>query len=1111
MKKNAKMLCHPVYRMYRKTWLVMKQIIFLSLVFMVHAHANTYSQNAHVNLDLKNANIIELIKEIERQTDMGFVYDVKVVNNTDQVTLKVRDQSVDEVLEKVIDRFGLSYEIYEQTIILKSKEEEAPVEEMELQQPQKTKFIGKVINENGNPVPFATVVIKGTTLGTATDENGNFSFTVIEGDYQTLVASSIGLVAQEIEIAGKTYFEFELKTDVSGIDEVMVIGYGAISREKATGAATKVNPVVLQNSPNVSFADALIGIVPGLLVEESFSNPDTPPSLLLRGVGSINAGTEPLVVVDGVQMPNGFSSASINANDIEGMSILKDAAATSIYGSRGSNGVILITTKKGKQNTKPQVSFNARLGVRSTNNSFADDIMSASEKLDYENSLGLYPADDADAQALLASRRSSGNNINWSDLMLQNEFNERYDISVNGGGEKSTYHASIVYDGVDNIFGSNYERFVAKLRLDFEIAKNLNFGISGNFGNTNNKDRRTTGNPVSNSFLLNPWEDVYDEDNNPLRTLNYAISGFGVPYNPLFFRDNTEIESTRRNIYGNATLSYKPYEWLTLNGNIGGNFNHSRSSSYEKVIIAGGELTRTNGDNNNYTGTITATVDKTVDLHSFNFVAGYEFNENENYSQFATARNFLSDATQIINAAQDLSYIREGMSHSGSVSYFSRLNYSFNNTYNLSLSIRRDGSSKFGDNNKWANFWAAGASWNIHKSLNLDNNSVLSTLKVRGSYGTSGNDFIGDFDPLSLYQFRNSYDGNDVATLSRGENPNLTWEKNTNTNIGLDIGLNKNRTFVTFDYYIRDTYDLINNVPIPLQSGFEDLTSNIGDFRNKGIEISLRSSIIQSENFSWNTNLNFAFNESEVLDLVEDDDIIQRGNVVFKKGSPIRALYLAEWLGVNPETGFNQYLNPDATGEDDRIIEFLSTDRSPNRSEIASLREVTDKTGTPKYHGGFTNVFAFKNFDASILISFAGGHYVLNDANYDLRNVVFLNQHKDVLSAWQQPGDGSTLAVRALNNRRPTSRRTESDYAKSTQFLQDADYVKLKNITIGYTLDKSLSQKIGLDRLRFYVQGQNLLTITDVDYIDPEYSSLGGVGFSSTIVKGYSFGISANF
>ncbi|MCT4601716.1 MAG: SusC/RagA family TonB-linked outer membrane protein, partial [Marinifilum sp.] len=959
------------------------------------------------------------------------------------------------------------------------------------------------------PLPGVSVIIKGTSTGVATDIDGNYSLD-IEQERAVLVFSFVGMLSQERNYTGQLLINVELSPDTEGLDEVVVIGYGTITKERATGATTKVDPVVLKNTQNVSYADALVGIVPGMYVEESFGSPDVAPEILLRGIGSINAGTAPLIVVDGIQMPVGFNSTTINSSDIEEISVLKDASATSIYGSRGSNGVIIINTKRGKRNTKPQITFNASFGAKNPDKSFTDDIMNASQKLAYEESLGLYPEDDADAQALLTKRRESGNDVNWSDLMLDNESNQKYDLSIAGGNDKANYYASLAYNKVNNIYGSNYERYTATLKFDYEIAKNLTLGLSGSYGNVNQKDRRTIGNPVSNSFLLNPWEDVFDEKGNPLRNLNYSTNTSGIIYNPLFIRENTDVKSIRRNMYGSAKLTYTPIDWLTLRGNIGGNYNHSKSSTYEKIVVEGGELTITNGDNNNVTGTLTATLNKEFDQHLINMVLGTEFNDNEFYSFRGHATEFLSDAVQIINAAKKIDNPKEDKSESGSLSYFTRLNYSYADTYNLSLSYRRDGSSKFGENHKWGNFWAVGGSWNIHKTLDSDE-SVLSTLKLRGSIGISGNDFIGDFASVSLYEFRKSYDGNDVATLARGDNLNLTWEKNTNKNLGLDIGFMKNRFFASFDFYVRDTYDLINNVQIPLQSGFEELTSNIGEFRNKGLEIALRSTNFSSKNFMWTTNLNLAFNKSEILELKVDDDIIERDGVAYQKGKPIGALYIAEWMGVNPETGYNRYVNPDATGKDDQFIDYKTNTNNNNRAQITGLKQVTNKTANPKYYGGLTNTFRYKNLDASFLISFAGGHYVINAANYQLRNDVWLNQHKDVLNAWKKSGDQSNLAVRALDARRPLSRRVESDYEKSSQFLQDASYVKLKNVNIGYTLDENLSQKIGLNSLRFYIQAQNLFTITDVDYIDPEYAVGGGIGLSSTILRGYSVGISANF
>lgn len=891
-----------------------------------------------------------------------------------------------------------------------------------------------------------------------------------------------------------------MSEDIGELDEILLVGYGNTSRDKFTGSLTKVDAKILQTTQNVSFADALIGVAPGLLVQESFTNPDTPPSILLRGVGSINADTEPLIVVDGVQMPSGFSSSAINVNDIEDISILKDAAATSIYGSRGSNGVILVTTKRGTKNTDLRVQFNTRFGIVSPDTSFMDDMMNASQKLDYEEYLGFYTANPE----LLEERRRLGNNINWADLLLKNEVSQNHDIALYGGGEKSNYYSSISYSKVENIYGSNYERFTASTRADFELAKNVKLELSGNFGNVENDDRRSVGNPFSNSFLLNPWETVYDENGNPLRNITY-INGSGNPLNPLFVRDNTVKESVRKNIGGSANLSYNPFSWLTLRGIIGANFNTSKGSTYENLIVSGGKLDLSNSDSNNYTATVTATIDKDFDIHNFNLVLGHEVNENEFSSFSGTATGFMSDAVKALSAALNPPTIYDSMSHAGSISYFSRLNYSYDDTYNLSISYRRDGSSRFGNNNKYANFWAVGGAWNMKKSLFEDLNA-LSDLKLRGSIGVTGNDFIGNFASKSLYRFRYNYDGSGVPTLSRGENPNLTWEKNQTTNFGLDFGILKNKISGSIDYYVRTTKDLLNSVPIPLTSGFETLTSNIGEFRNTGIEVSLRSHNIINKDFSWTTDFNIASNKGEVISLTEDRNLILMGNIAYKAGSRINALYIVDWQGVNPETGFNQYRSEDGT-----LIYYNTDQFLGNRNEITELRQVIDKTSIPKFHGGITNSFNYKNFDASFLISFAGGNYILNSGLHNLYNNPHLNQHQNVLNAWANEGDFTDIAVRAVNTSNPT-RPLDSDFLASTQFLQKGDYIKLKNFVVGYTLDKKLINKIGLEHFRVFVQGQNLLTFTEVDYIDPEFATgTGGVGLSSSISRGFSFGINVNF
>ncbi|WP_237732315.1 SusC/RagA family TonB-linked outer membrane protein [Flavobacterium sp. UGB4466] len=964
------------------------------------------------------------------------------------------------------------------------------------------KVEGVVKDNKGMPLTGVTVSVNGSKQGTVTNFDGKYEIAVNEGDVVSF--SFVGFETKTIKITNQVLLNVTLEPSTNKLDELVLVGYGKMSRDKITGAVTKLDTKVLKNTQNVSFADALIGVVPGLFVQENFASPDAPPSILLRGIGSISASTDPLIVVDGVQMPrSGLGAFALNAADIQEISVLKDAASTSIYGSKGTNGVIMITTKRGNRNNRLQVTFNTRLGVKTADQSFTNDLMTGSQKLDFEESLGFYKTNPA----LLQSRRALGKNVNWADLLLKNEVNRENDISFSGGSDKANYYTSVTYNKVDNIFGGDYTRYTASTRIDFDLGRKLKVGFSGNFGNVKDVNKRTVGSPFSNAFMLNPWLSFLDNKGNPLRLLDVG-SAAGVPYNPLFVRDNTIVNSNRKNIGGSVNLTYTPFKWLSLNGVLGANYNNSKGSTFEKVLVKGGTLTSSSGDNNNYTATLTATIAKKFEKHSFDLVLGNEVNEYETNSLSVLANTFNSDAIQIISAAKTITSATEQKSQAGSLSYFSRLNYNFDNTYNLSLSFRRDGSSRFGANNKYANFWSVGTSWNAYKNL-FKENKIVSSLKFRASIGTSGNDFIGDFASQSLYSYSSLYiyAGSTVPYLSRGENPNLTWEKNYNKNFGIDYGLFNNRISGTVDYYIRDTRDLLNNKPVPLTSGFKELISNIGNFRNEGGEISLHTVNLKGKDFNWTTDFNIALNKGTVLALSDKKDIINNaGSTVFQEGSAIRSFYIADWAGVNPVTGFNQYRTQDGT-----LVDYNTNKTTTNLTAITNLRQVSNKTAMPKYYGGLTNTFRYKQLDLSVLISYAGGHYVLNEGIYNLYNNPAYNQSTAVLNAWKNSGDQSNIAVRQVNTVTPTA-FLESDYKNSTQFLENASYIKLKNLALGYTLQKNVLEKTGIESLRIYVQGQNLFTKTAVTYIDPEYATAaGGIGLSSSIVRAYSLGFNASF
>ncbi|UNY98760.1 SusC/RagA family TonB-linked outer membrane protein [Zhouia spongiae] len=1067
--------------------LTMRITFFFLLVCLFKIQANSYSQNVKVSLNQTNTSIEKVFKEIEMASGYRFLYNLKDVNVSRKITLNVENVPLSRVLKELFKNTNVDFEVLNKQIVLKTKKL-IPVTTPLIQQ---KKVKGIITDNNGVPLFGAAILIKGTQKGTSADTNGYYEISVTPGD--ELVFSYVGFADSTIVIDEKTTtLNVSLKEQSSRLDEVVLVGYSKTRREQFTGAATKIDTKVLQTTQNVSFADALIGVVPGMLVQESFSTPDSPPTILLRGIGSINSSTEPLIIVDGVQMPSGLGQTMLNANDIEDISVLKDAAATSIYGSRGSNGVILITTKRGEREQKLQVQINSRMSVSYPSQSFTSDLMNTQQNLDYGELIGVYNG----REDVLAQRRASGNNVLWADLLLKNGDNMNHDIAVFGGTGKANYYSSLSYNGENNLYGSAYNRTVATVKVDYDLFNNVTLGFSGSYGQTRLSDLRTSVDPFGNSFLLNPWEDVYDENGELIPVLKEGTGR--PPYNPLFLSGNTEGESHRKNIMGNIYITYTPLAWLTLKGTWGGNFNTSNSTNFEKIVLSGGKLRVANSESENYTANITATIDKNFNDHHLTLLLGSEVGEAESSSFSATARGYLNNKVRTISAATNAPTIFENMTQSGSVSYFSRLDYGYKGLYNVSASIRRDGSSRFGDHNKYANFWSLGAGWNIHNNF-FKNAKGMSSLRLRASIGTSGNDFIGDFDALSLYGFRKTYDGVNVPTLSGGANPDLTWEKNRNLNIGLDFGAFNNRISGSVDYYIRDTKDLINDRQISFTSGFSDLTSNIGEFRNQGIEVSLNTLNIQAKDFSWSSTLNFSHNKSKVLELIEDADLIQRGYIAYKKGAVINALYMIDWLGVNPENGLNRY--QDAEGN---VIEYDTQSTTPNQSELSQARSVSDKTSAPVYFGGFTNNIQYKNVELSFLISFSGGNYVINGGLHELYNTPYLNQHINALNVWRSPGDETDVAVRALNR--------ESDYGVSTQFLQDADYIKLKNLTLAYNFDKDLTKRFGVESLRVFAQGQNLFTITDIDYTDPEYSTLtGGIGLSSSIVRKISLGINVTF
>ncbi|WP_162427775.1 SusC/RagA family TonB-linked outer membrane protein [Pontibacter pudoricolor] len=961
---------------------------------------------------------------------------------------------------------------------------------------------GKVTDqETGQGLPGVTVLVKGTSSGTATGVDGGFTIAVPSND-AILVMRYVGYDAKEVAVGGQSVVNVQLAQSSESLSEVVVVGYGTESREKVVGSVATVSPKEIESVPLTSVDQIIQGRSPGVLSTTGSGQPGATTNVRVRGVGSISAGSAPLYVIDGIPVAVGDLTrntetsnlmANINPNDIESISILKDAAATSLYGARAANGVILITTKRGKAGAtkftlRSQYGFNEK-------NQGNYRAMTSAELLEYERESIVNAGGNPDALRPLTIL-DNGVSTKWVDYAYQTGATQSYELNASGGDEKTRFFLSGSYfDQQGTLIGTQLERYSGRLNVDHKATDKLSLGVNLGLSRTN-QESATAGNsfqsPILGSFLLLPYDRAQNEDG----TWNNNFM-FGTLNNDNFaytVRQNDRLNYTGRAL-GTFTVGYDILKNLKFNGVLGldyisiledeytsPNTNDGEDVLGRSVQISTTDITKTAQATLNYFTSIN-------NVHNFDVLVGYELQDN-NYNTFdATGTGFANDRLRVLSTAAVPEAVGGSGSSYGFLSYLSRLNYDFADKYYLTTSFRRDGSSRFGANNRWANFWAVGLSWRINQEDFMKDIDLISDLKLRTSYGTSGNADIANFGARGLYGYGASYNGIPGSSPSQVANPDLTWEKSKSFNIGLDYGILDSRITGSVEYYKRNTSDLLLNVPISSTSGFTTALRNVGEMVNKGVEVEVSTENLRG-NFGWTTDFNIAFNRNEVIKLNNDQDILG-GTQITKVGEPIYSFYLREWKGVNP-----------ANGEP-----LWSDGKGGVTSEYANAPRSLQGSANPDFFGGLTNTFTYKNFELSGFFYFTYGGKIYNDARRILEGdgaFFGYNQSASSLDRWQQPGDitNSPKAVRG---------NSSSSNQASTRFLEDASFIRLRNVMLAYNVPSSLSQKLKMNSVRVYAQGQNLWTKTEYTGFDPELAINGTEFFRYPNSKTVTFGLDLSF
>lgn len=1037
---------------------------------------------------------------------------------------------------------------------------------MQVVNAQQIAVAGKVSGPDGAPIAGVTVSVKGTSISTSTNENGLFS---INADHNaTLVISYIGYNKQEVPLNGRKTLNISLQQDDQAIDEVMVVAYGTAKKSSFTGSASAVNyDKDLKDIPNTSFENALTGRMPGVQITSTSGQAGATSSISVRGIGSMNASNEPLYVVDGVPVSSGNTGqmtgalsgttnnimSTINPSDIESVSVLKDAAAASLYGSRAANGVVIITTKSGKSG-KPKIDFRTSLGITptwATDNYKPGNVQEQIQYFyqifhDYRTSNG-YTEEEANTYALnrMNTRfgihgyefssegiglydkiiikgktdgveNRDGKYFDWNDALFRTGQYQTNDLSASGATDKTKYYSSLSYTtDKGRAYTNEFERIGGRLNFSHQLTDKVEFATNFNLSHNNKEGYNDTRNTGTNYMylannLLFPFYWPTDYKTGEEYKLRYSSLG----YNPLFYDKQWENNSKTMRIVAAPSLTVKFLPGLT----------GKTIFSYDNAVVkdhlyysplhyhttygatANGTVFEYDTNIKKIISSTTLNYNKTfADDHNLDLLVGFEAEKNETNYQYASGSNLPSSSLHTVATAgiKDASAFLWG---NNMMSVFSRAEYNFKNTYFLSGSLRRDGNSRFGPDTRWGNFWSLSAAWNLMNEGFISDIEEINLLKIKASYGTNGTLPINDYGWRSLATYGFNYMDQPGGNLTTIADQNLKWEKNYSFNAGVEFGLFNNRLFGSVEYFNRDSRDLLQDVNISLVTGFNSTLMNVGEINNKGLEVSLGGDIIRKDNFRWSANVNASFQKSKVTKLYGGKDLTwwdptggdSRVQFIYKEGEDVFSYYLAEWAGVDPSNGKPIWYTNDGTEG-----EFLHNGRGAT-NKVADAKQIIAGSPIPKAYGGINTDFEYKGISVGFNFTYKLGGKIFDSGSRDVAEDGYywerIRSYYAIQNVWTPDNPNSLYPFVSGND-------PEDGITRSTRHLYDASYIRLKNVNVSYRLPATVSNKIGLSNARIFFNGTNLLTASKFKWADPEVNQYGTRGWENPFGKTYTFGL----
>lgn len=1103
---------------------VMKLIVCL-LIISLQASAIAFSQS--ITLSEKNASLENVIKKIELQSGYSFFYKIDLLRkNTSKINLSLKDATVDQALDQVLNKQPLTYIIVNRNVIIKEKQGSTG----EKNTPEVKRPIKGRVTDGKTPLSRISVRIDGTNIVAITDANGYFSLDLSPGTYQ-IVFSSIGFESKRIQkivtSGDNEELNVVLNVAIAQLQEAVVMGYTVKKASEITGSLQTFSSRELEGVTSNNLISQLKGKVTGMYITEPSGDPNSKASFVVRGQGTLpitaNArvtnNLNPLIVVDGIIYPDvAYPSDIVSSTDIETVTLLKDAASTAIYGSRASQGVLVITTKRGVSGTD-QLNINSSFGI-SKRYLGKIQFMNTQELYDYQKKMLLNSfaikneglTQDAYLNKYLPPASVLGNYTDWNNELYRDALTKTVDASLSGGNEKTRYYfGANRYDEQGPLRGNDLQRTSFKLNLDHNITSKLSFNA-----NLSTIFDRGNSSPISGGIGMSilPWLTPNNPDGSPKKIIGSDALGTTIQ-NPVYDLPYNSTVNKTQQILGVFSAKYKIFDWLTASSNNSYNTSSVNYQRYEdRLSIAGtatkGDLMQQKTSSNSFMTSNLLQARKQFGIHTVSALGGFEYNRSNSEYNTIAVKN-LPTGIQVPSAAAEPWNTLSGKSFSGekfargSYSLFGEGAYNYDERYFLNSSYRMDYSTNFGIDNRAGHFYSVSGAWLASNEQFLKDNKYLSSLKLRASYGTSGKVAGEDFLTESFYNFSYQYGGDPAAVINQLGNKQITWEKAYIANLGLDLGL-LNRITLTADFYRKRSTGLIQKVATSALLGVPNQFQNIGQILNRGLELQLNTKNLTGP-FRWETSFNITFNKNKVEKLYNGSLIYGNAGVI-KEGDDIASVHAVKWLGVDAQTGkpqFERIEHDPSTGAMIRktVNNYDDVFAGLTGSAYSEQQQLIGNT-TPKYYGGLLNTFSYRSFELSVLLNFSSGYLVFNNS----RNTYFASEGNNILKnnqikpgsgqvIWEKPGDQATEPMVYRN-------RTDGADQPTSRQWEDASHIRVRNIRLSYSLPQQLISAIKLKRANIYLSGDNLFIFTKKTFngVDPE-GGLAGQNDNYGVSAGY--------